>query len=45
MQDRRLTVQAKAIYGYFASYAGGGRTPFRWLWNIIGWPFRTVGRL
>ena len=28
MQDRRLTVQAKAIYSYFASYAGGGQTAF-----------------
>jgi len=28
MQDRRLTTEAKAIYGYFASYAGGGRTAF-----------------
>jgi len=28
MQDRRLTAQAKAIYSYFASYAGGGQTAF-----------------
>ena len=28
MQDRRLTTEAKAIYGYFASYAGGGQTAF-----------------
>ena len=28
MQDRRLTTEAKAIYGYFASYAGGGSTAF-----------------
>ena len=28
MQDRRLTAQAKAIYGYFSSYAGGGNTAF-----------------
>ena len=28
MQDRRLTPQAKGIYGYFASYAGNGTTAF-----------------
>ena len=28
MQDRRLTAQAKAIYSYFASYAGAGQTAF-----------------
>lgn len=28
MQDRRLTIQAKAIYAYFCSYAGAGRTAF-----------------
>lgn len=28
MQDKRLTIQAKAIYGYFCSYAGAGRTAF-----------------
>ena len=28
MQDKRLTAQAKAIYSYFASYAGGGQTAF-----------------
>ena len=28
MQDKRLTPQAKAIYAYFCSYAGAGRTVF-----------------
>ena len=28
MQDRRLTLQAKAIYSYFCSYAGAGKTAF-----------------
>jgi hypothetical protein len=28
MQDKRLTIQAKAIYSYFCSYAGAGRTAF-----------------
>lgn len=28
MQDKRLTIQAKAIYGYFCSYAGAGKTAF-----------------
>jgi hypothetical protein len=28
MQDRRLTTEAKAIYAYFCSYAGAGRTAF-----------------
>lgn len=28
MQDRRLTIQAKAIYAYFCSYAGNGETAF-----------------
>lgn len=28
MQDRRLTIQAKAIYAYFCSYAGAGKTAF-----------------
>ena len=28
MQDRRLTVQARAIYAYFCSYAGTGKTAF-----------------
>ena len=28
MLDRRLTIQAKAIYAYFSSYAGGGSQPF-----------------
>ncbi|MGL5437180.1 MAG: helix-turn-helix domain-containing protein [Lachnospiraceae bacterium] len=28
MQDKRLTIQAKAIYGYFCSYAGSGKTAF-----------------
>jgi len=28
MQDKRLTPQAKAIYAYFCSYAGAGRTAF-----------------
>ena len=28
MQDKRLTAEAKAIYGYFCSYAGAGRTAF-----------------
>ena len=28
MQDKRLTTEAKAIYGYFCSYAGAGQTAF-----------------
>jgi hypothetical protein len=28
MKDRRLSIQAKAIYAYFSSYAGGGNRPF-----------------
>jgi len=28
MQDKRLTIQAKAIYGYFCTYAGAGKTAF-----------------
>lgn len=28
MQDKRLTAEAKAIYSYFCSYAGAGRTAF-----------------
>ena len=28
MQDRRLSIQAKAIYAYFCSYAGNGKTAF-----------------
>lgn len=28
MQDQRLTIQAKAIYAYFCSYAGNGTTAF-----------------
>lgn len=28
MQDRRLTIQAKAIYAYFCSYAGAGKIAF-----------------
>ena len=28
MQDRRLTPEAKCIYGYFASYAGSGNSAF-----------------
>lgn len=28
MQDKRLTVESKAIYGYFCSYAGSGQTAF-----------------
>ena len=28
MQDRRLTIQAKAIYAYFCSFAGSGKTAF-----------------
>jgi len=28
MQDRRLSAQAKAIYAYFCSYAGAGKTAF-----------------
>lgn len=28
MQDERLSIQAKAIYSYFCSYAGAGRTAF-----------------
>lgn len=28
MQDERLSIQAKAIYSYFCSYAGAGKTAF-----------------
>jgi len=28
MQDKRLTTEAKAIYSYFCSYAGAGKTAF-----------------
>lgn len=28
MQDRRLSIQAKAIYAYFCSYSSGGATLF-----------------
>lgn len=28
MKDRRLSIQAKAIYAYFCSYAGAGNRPF-----------------
>ncbi|MCL2841690.1 MAG: helix-turn-helix domain-containing protein [Defluviitaleaceae bacterium] len=28
MQDKRLTIEAKAIYSYFCSYAGAGATAF-----------------
>ena len=28
MQDQRLTIEAKAIYSYFCSYAGAGTTAF-----------------
>ena len=28
MQDRRITPEAKCIYGYFASYAGMGNSAF-----------------
>lgn len=28
MQDKRLTIEAKAIYAYFCSYAGAGTTAF-----------------
>ena len=28
MQDRRLSIQAKAIYAYFCSYAGAGQSAF-----------------
>lgn len=28
MKDEQLTIEAKAIYAYFASYAGGGETAF-----------------
>ena len=28
MQDKRLTAEAKAIYSYFCSYAGAGKTAF-----------------
>ena len=28
MMDRRLTIQAKGIYSYFCSFAGGGSTAF-----------------
>jgi hypothetical protein len=35
MQDKRLTPQAKAIYAYFCSYAGAGRTAFPRMTKII----------
>jgi len=35
MQDRRLPAQAKAIYGYFASYAGAGKTAFPSRYKIL----------
>ena len=35
MQDRRLTIEAKAIYAYFCSYAGAGSTAFPSVNKII----------
>lgn len=36
MLDRKLTIQAKAIYAYFCSYAGGGSQPFPSVERILG---------
>ena len=35
MLDKRLTIQSKAIYAYFCSYAGGGSQPFPSVRKII----------
>ena len=35
MQDKRLSITSKAIYGYFASFAGAGRTAFPSVGKII----------
>jgi DNA replication protein DnaD len=35
MLDQRLTIEAKAIYSYFCSYAGGGSTAFPSVSKII----------
>ena len=35
MQDRRLSVEAKAIYAYFCSYAGAGETAFPGVEKIL----------
>ena len=35
MLDRRLSIQAKAIYSYFCSYAGGGSQPFPSIEKIL----------
>lgn len=35
MKDRRLTPEAKCIYGYFASYAGSGNSAFPTVSKII----------
>ena len=35
MKDRRLTPEAKCIYGYFASYAGSGNSAFPTVSRII----------
>lgn len=35
MQDDRLSIQAKAIYGYFCSYAGAGKQAFPRVTRII----------
>ncbi len=35
MLDQRLTIEAKAIYSYFCSYAGGGSTAFPSLSKIV----------
>lgn len=34
-QDKRLTIEAKAIYAYFVSYAGSGNTAFPSVGKII----------
>lgn len=36
MLDRKLTIEAKAIYSYFCSYAGAGTTAFPSVEKIIG---------
>ena len=36
MQDKRLSVYAKAIYAYLCSYAGGGITAFPSVTRICG---------
>ena len=35
MLDQRLTIEAKAIYSYFCSYAGGGSTAFPSVSKIV----------